>query len=746
MRLSLPRIHHWGNRSLIAFVGIASSFLAVAKAPEMPTLTDKTLVAWLYLNGLDQRGGSALTLDDRKTHFDGIVFGEVAPGKWMAGSNGFSRTAKDQGANPAESAGPKTCVQIAVVYRGKEITLFRDGQPYTHYTIDGAQSFGPGSVVVMGLRHLEATDHACLAGAIDDARIYGSALTPEQIASLKPDQASDPKPLAWWTFQDGRVRDEMGLFPETLLMGNARVEDGKLVLDGKGSFLVAAPDGLAAQTLSPPQANDTTRIARAHRMGLIDDPQRPAYHLVVPEGICMPFDPNGALYWKGKYHLSYIYQDERGCCWGHASSVDLVHWQFHPTPLFPGPGDVDQGMFSGNAFVNLKGEATALYHGVNAGNCIATSSDDDLIHWTKLASNPIVPNPKEGDPDFGKYTSWDPHGWVEGDTYYGLFGGMPGSGVPATLFKGKDLDKWEYVGNFLDHDLPEINADDDISCPDFFKIGDKHMLLCISHKRGCRYYLGRWENEKFYPETHAWMNWPGGTFFAPESLLDNQGRRIMWAWVLDFMPGQEPPKTGWSGTMSLPRHLWLADDGTLRMAPVKEVEALRYDPRHKEGIALADGKPVTLDDVHGECLDLALEIQPGDAKQIAIAVRRSPNGEEETPIIYDAAAGTLRVELGKSSQGGYLKHVSYIVAVGGGDNPEVTAQVAPFKLNDGEPLRLRILLDRSILEIFANERQALTQRIDPTRPDSVGIALSATGGNATVKTLDAWAMAATNPW
>lgn len=743
--MPLRRIDVW-IWTLAAIIGLGTGLARPAHAGGMPKIKDKTLVAWVYLNTLDQRAGSAITLDDRKSRFDGIVFGEIAARKWMAGSDRFSRSAQDQSASAEETANPKTRVQIAVVYKGKEIAIYRDGQPYANYTIEKQRSFSEGSVVVMGLRHLDAGDHACLAGAIDDARVYGTALSAEQIAALKPNKPSEPQPLAWWTFEEGSVRDKMGLFPETLLMGNARVDDGKLVLDGRESYLVAWQKGLSAEALSPPRAGDVTNVARAHRMALIDDPQRPAYHFVVPEGACMPFDPNGALYWKGKYHLSYIYQDERGCCWGHASSVDLVHWRFHPTPLFPGPGDVDRGMFSGNVFVNLKGEATALYHGVDAGNCIATSTDDDLIHWTKLPSNPIIPNPKKGDPEFGKYTSWDPHGWVEGGTYYAIFGGTPGAGTLATLFKGKSLDKWEYAGLFLDRDLPEINADDDISCPDFFKIGDKHMLLCISHKRGCRYYLGRWENEKFYPETHAWMNWPGGTFFAPESLVDNQGRRIMWAWVLDMMPGQEPPKSGWSGTMSLPRHLWLADDGTLRMAPVKELESLRYNARHKENIALSDGKAVTLDGVRGDCLDLALEIDPGTARQVAVTIRRSPNGEEETPIIYDAEAGTLRVELGKSSDGGYLKHVSYIVSMNGGDNPEVTAQVAPFKLNDGEPLKLRVLMDKSIVEIFANERQAVTQRIDPTRPDSMGIALSATGGNAVVKTIDAWDMAPANPW
>ena len=84
--------------------------------------------------------------------------------------------------------------------------------------------------------------------------------------------------------------------------------------------------------------------------------------------------------------------------------------------------------------------------------------------------------------------------------------------------------------------------------------------------------------------------------------------------------------------------------------------------------------------------------------------------------------------------------------VPGGGNPPVTAQEAPFTLAPGEPLTLRVFLDRSILEVFANRRQCLTQRIYPTRADSLGVALFATGGDATVTSLRAWDMAPSNPW
>lgn len=178
------------------------------------------------------------------------------------------------------------------------------------------------------------------------------------------------------------------------------------------------------------------------------------------------------------------------------------------------------------------------------------------------------------------------------------------------------------------------------------------------------------------------------------------------------------------------------------MAPVKELEALRMNHRAQEKIGIYDGKEVPLEGVKGDTLELALEIDPGQARQVGVKIRRSPDGEEETPIVYDAEKKTLRIELAKSTQAGYLQHLEFVMA---SPNPPVTAQEAPFELAESEPLKLRIFLDHSIVEVFANERQALVQRIDPSRPDSLGISLFATGGDAEVTRLEAWDMAPSNP-
>jgi len=695
-----------------------------ARAGLPKNITDKTLVVWAAPADLAQRGGSALTIDDMKSHFDGIIFGELAPAKWMAGSDFHRRSQRDQESRVAETTGPDTFVQVAIVYEGKNVTIYRGGVEYAAYAVDTQQSFGPGSVVLFGKRHVATTDTSCFRGKIDDARIYDKPLSAKQISALKPNRRSDPPPLAWWTFNEEGRADQMGNFPDMYLTGGARISGGALVLEGEQPTMIAAREGFLGSILaanSPSTAKDELVSGqRQFREKLLSDPHRPKYHFVSPEGRCMPFDSNGAIYWQGKYHLCYIFQDHRGHCWGHVSSKDLLHWRWHSPALAPAPGDVDRGIFSGNCFVNKQGQATMLYHGVGAGNCIATSAEPELDRWTKLSSNPIIPIPPKGSREEKLYRSWDPHGWLEGDTYYAIFGGSN-----PTVFKADSLAKWQYVGPFMSRDMPDVDDFEDVSCPDFFKLGDKYMLLCISHARGCRYYLGTWKDEQFHPEIHRRMNWPGGTCFAPESLVDNKGRRIMWAWVLDRRSQND---YGWSGTMTLPRVFSLGSDGTLRIRPPAELEQLRMQP---------------VKDVRGDCLELTLTVDPGDAKRFGLKVRCSPNGREQTAIECDRSTHHLKIDVSRSSLDD-IKH--YTFCMKGGDNPQVTVQQAPLTLRPAEKLKLRVFLDRSILEVFANDRQCVTQRIYPSREDSLGIRLFSEGGAIEIESLQAWQMAPTNPW
>lgn len=482
---------------------------------------------------------------------------------------------------------------------------------------------------------------------------------------------------------------------------------------------------------------------RALREKFLKDRHRPLYHFVSPEGICHPFDPNGSIFWKGQYHLMYIFQDHRGHCWGHAVSNDMLHWRILPPALAPGDGDT--GIYSGNAFVNKEGIPTIIYYGVKAGGCIAVAQDNDLIEWKKLDSNPVVPLPGKKDPNHKKYRPLDPHGWVKGDTYYTIFGGNP-TGMRATVFKAQELNKWEHVGYLLAHTVPGVDLREDISCPDMFRLGGKDVLVCISHRLGCRYYIGEWKNEQFYPESHGLMNWPGGRFFANDSFLDDRGRRILLAWVGEAVLAPRKEKMGWAGVMSMPRVLTLAKDDTLRIKPIEEIERLRINPpRVRKDLRLADSAEVVLKDIAGDCLEINLQIDPGSASQVGLKVRRSPQGEEETVIVYESTSHKLILDVAKSSLDKDVRYGTHRphTAEGGDD---VRIQRAPFAVAAGETFELRVFLDRSIIEVYGDDRQCVTQRIYPSRRDALGVSLFCKGGSAKVLSLKAWDMAATNSW
>ena len=485
--------------------------------------------------------------------------------------------------------------------------------------------------------------------------------------------------------------------------------------------------------------------ARALREKYLRDPHRPGYHFVAPEGVNGVFDPNGAVCWNGRYHLCYICfpPPSTKYHWGHASSIDLVHWRHHPMALAPSPDGPETAIASGGCFVNKQGEVTVLYNGVGAGGCLAFSSDRNLDVWKKDPNNPI--NVVWSAPD-SNYL--DPTAWLEGDTYYALIDRH----IPSrrrhelVLYKADRLDDWKHVGRFMARDVPGVGVDgvgvdgvgvdgvgvdEDFNCPSFFKLGDKHMLLCISHNRGCRYYLGQWKNERFTPASHGRMSWVDNSFLSPITLKDARGRRIMWAWITD-LPGIGARRhTGFSGTMSLPRVLSLDENGMLRIRPVEELNALRYNGKEKAGIVVDADSELPMNDICGNSVELAVEMVPNGAEQFGVKVCRSPDGEEQTVVYYDATDQKLKIDTRKSSLVEGAKSI----------------EAGPLELKPDEPLRLRVFVDKSVVEVFANDgRQAVTRRIYPSRKDSIEIRLFATGGAVKVPTFRAWDMMPSNPF
>ena len=120
-----------------------------------------------------------------------------------------------------------------------------------------------------------------------------------------------------------------------------------------------------------------------------------------------------------------------------------------------------------------------------------TALDDNLEKWSAPVAIESTIRPGQ---DVSKMVCWDPEIWVEGGTTYALQGVYPlVTGKEATLVKSTDQKHWQYVGPFMTREMPNVmrsttaaRKNEDISCPNFFKLGDKWMLLCISHIRGCR--------------------------------------------------------------------------------------------------------------------------------------------------------------------------------------------------------------------------------------------------------------------
>jgi beta-fructofuranosidase len=519
--------------------------------------------------------------------------------------------------------------------------------------------------------------------------------------------------------------------------------------------MCVAEDGApaaTAPTATPGEIEKVEQLIRAAgelRQKLQQDPHRPRYHFLPPWGWMN--DPNGAIFWKGRYHLFYQYRRDAAYPvdwhmeWGHASSADLIHWTHHPIALTPTQGGPDGTCCASGVAVNNNGVPTLVYHGVPGGTCIATSQDEDLVRWAKHPANPVIPMPK---PDQKvEYGIYDPCAWKHGDHWYALTGwgrnfARPNApeGDVAFLFRSPDLVRWEYVHPFYQSERRWTDADEDCAVPDFFPLGNKHVLLLMSHKRGAQYYIGRYENERFFPEQHARMNWTGGQLIAPNTLLDDRGRRVFFGWINEARSEAKHRAAGWAGMMTLPRRLSLADDNTMRIEPVPEVQSLRRNHRGRQALMLNAGADLPLDDIQGDCLEIQLEMTPIDARQVGLAVRCSPDQSEKTNIFYDTEVKTITIDGSKASL--ITEEAPYVPILPDAERP-IRTQVAPFELAAGESLKLQIFLDRSVLEVYINGRQCLTQRIYPSRPDSLGVRLFSRGGQTKVTRLDAWDMAGT---
>ena len=217
--------------------------LGLSLAPILCGGVDKTLVSWVILDDTSVQAGSILTLQS-DSEFDGIVFSELMENKWMAGSDNWKRSEKNQKKYPDKNSEAGSLVQIAIVYQKNLISIFRDGKPYASYPAKNIDLLSSeNNFAVFGKRHMGGGGG--IYGMIEDARIYDRALTLREIQELVPNQASEIKPYAWWDFEDD-ASEQMNRFPHHELRIGAKVEEGKLMLH-RGAVLIAAKSKATAR-------------------------------------------------------------------------------------------------------------------------------------------------------------------------------------------------------------------------------------------------------------------------------------------------------------------------------------------------------------------------------------------------------------------------------------------------------------------------------------------------------------------
>lgn len=488
---------------------------------------------------------------------------------------------------------------------------------------------------------------------------------------------------------------------------------------------------------TPPGALEPAAPTRAETQHAQADPHRPIYHFLPPANWLN--DPNGVAYWNNQYHLFYQYNPggpfHATIHWGHAQSRDLLHWEHLPLALTPTPGGPDaDGCWSG-CFVDNNGTPTLIYTGMRLEDgvrvqttCLATG-DDDLIHWQKNEGNPIIAGPP---PKLDVIGFRDHSVWREDGMWYQVIGsGIRDVGGTALLYRSPDLVAWEYVQPILVGDAQQtesIYAGTMWECPDLFALGNKHVLIIsVWDDRKLfypAYFVGTYADGTFAPDALHRLDF-GPSYYAPQSMRDGQGRRVQWGWLREGrdLPTQEA--VDWAGAMSLPRVLTLRPDNTLGVAVAPELQALREEHYQKADLNLAPNEEHRLDDIGGDALEIVAVFERGDAAEVGLAVRCSPDNDEATYILYNSAEQQVVIDTRRSSTVPAKQQDVY---------------AGSCALDGDELVTLHIFLDRSAIEVFANERCAAAVRVYPTRPDSDELRLFARGGSARLVQLDVWRM------
>ncbi|WP_191487660.1 glycoside hydrolase family 32 protein [Pseudomonas sp. FEN] len=466
------------------------------------------------------------------------------------------------------------------------------------------------------------------------------------------------------------------------------------------------------------------------------DDYRLGYHLSPPAGWMN--DPNGLVCFRGEYHVFYQhhpYSAQWGpMYWGHAKSRDLVHWEHLPIALAPSDAYDRDGCFSGSAVV-MDDTLYLIYTGhtwlgavgddrhILQVQCLASSTDG--LSFSK--HGPVIETAP--DPDIMHFR--DPKVWRRGEHWWMALGARKGDDPRLLLYRSADLHHWEYLGCALQG---WRESDGYMwECPDLFELEGCDVFLYSPqglmpsaydnwNKFQNSYRMGQLDDSGCFSECGKLHELDHGhDFYAAQTLLAPDGRRLLWAWM-DMWDSPMPSQAQhWCGALSLPREL-SRDGERLRMRPARELTALRQSKQTLPiGVVESCSSPL---DVRGALLEFELELDlaGSSAERFGLALRCSEDLQERTLLYFDAMARRLVLDRQCSGAG-----VSGVRSV-----PVAAGQ---------KRIALRIFLDRSSIEVFVDDGSySLTSRIYP-RPDSLAVSAFAVNGAGRFGEASVWGLA-----
>lgn len=450
------------------------------------------------------------------------------------------------------------------------------------------------------------------------------------------------------------------------------------------------------------------------------DPHRPLYHPMPPAG--WTNEPHGLIRTGGAWRLWYQ-ANPNGPWWDHMqwgvlTSDDLGRWQGHPTALWPTPGFDRAGVWVGDVIVH-DGELRAFYTGVNgqwAGIGAARAPLDAPMRWRKHRDNPLI---VETPPGYQEMR--DPFLVRRADDWLMLVGGgRLRPKVPTLLaYVSRDLESWTFAGE-LDVG-PVARFGEYWELPKLLDFGAVHALVVTTVKPGApartQYWLGRFDGERFVPRdpqprnldlfaTHlAHATHPmGDGRFAAVGIVPETNRTT-----------EERLQAGWIHGFSLARTIALDGAGErLVQRPAEGVRNLFGEPAWTtDGFELGD-QPRRLGELNAASARVTLEIDPGEAREVVVALRATPDLAEATRLRFFPRPGRVALDFADSS------------ATPGARSDTLWSRDGA--LTPGEAIELTLYVDRSFVDGFLANGNAFAFRTFPSSPRATGVYVSTRGG------------------